>query len=286
MELKEDVWYVVDDKYRVSFIIDLSKATKLTESELRGKCSGLYSAKVFKWKSKSIDPFIVDINYRSDYKPDYLKGEIVHYKPMATFEIKPFDLASYKDNSVLTNNVIKEWVDARIAEIEHTKDSGLSRHIDSWIGTTNKLVLDSPNKIEICKGDNMISSHEEYNERYLIQQYFNAEEKKLTDERNQAENDLLKNTSLYKAAEAFILEANANKGYKCAPTVRYLIKDYLTDAQKDALSKLNEKYNEEVEEVRKKCRVVESLINISDTAEQRMDILRRYEIVKLPKMPK
>jgi hypothetical protein len=183
---------------------------------------------------------------------------------MSTFEIKPFDLAAYKNNSILTNNVIKEWVDARIAEIEHTKA----------INT------------EVYKGDNMINSHEEYNERYLIQQYFNAEEKKLTDERNQVENDLLKNTALYKAAEAFILEANANKGYKCAPTIRYLIKDYLTDAQKDALSKLNEKYNEEVEEVRKKCRVVESLINISDTAEQRMDILRRYEIVKLPKMPK
>lgn len=264
MQLKEDVWYVVDDNYRVSFIIDLSKATKLTESELRGKCNGLYNAKVFKWKTKSMDPFIVDINYRSDYKPDYLKGEIVHYKPMATLEIKPFDLATYKDNGILTNNVIKEWVDARIAEIEHNK----------------------PTKTEVYKGDNMISSCEEYNERYLIQQYFNTEEKKLTDERNQAENDLLKNTALYKAAEAFILEANANKGYKCAPTVRYLIKDYLTPIQLNALSKLNEKYNEEVEEVRKKCKVVESLINISDTAEQRMDILRRYEIIKLPKMPK
>lgn len=275
MELKEDVWYVVDDKYRVSFIIDLSKATKLTESELRGKCNGLYNAKVFKWKTKSIDPFIVDINYRSDYKPDYLKGEIVHYKPMTTFEIKPFDLAAYKDSSILSNNVIKEWVDAKIA------DARIAEPV-----TTNKLVLGVPNKTEFYIGDNMICSHEEYNEKYLIQQYFNAEEKKLTDERNQAENDLLKNTALYKAAEAFILEANANKGYKCAPTVRCLIKEYLTLAQLNALSELNKKYDEEVEEVRKKCRVVESLVNISDTAEQRMDILRRYEIIKLPKMPK
>lgn len=137
------------------------------------------------------------------------------------------------------------------------------------------------------KGDNNMICSNEYNEKYLIQQYFEAEEKKLTDERNQAENDLLKNTALYKTAEAFIETAKANKGYDCSTsTVRYLIRDYLNEAQFNALSKLNEKYNEKLEEVRKKCRVVESLINMSDTAVQKMDILRRYEIIKLPKMPK
>jgi hypothetical protein len=139
---------------------------------------------------------------------------------------------------------------------------------------------------KIYEGENKMTCSNEYNEKYLIQQYFIAEEKKLTDERNQVENDLLKNTALYKAAEAFILEANANKGYKCAPTVRCLIKDYLTPVQLNALSELNEKYNEEVEEIRKKCKVIESLINMCDNADQKMDILRRYEIIKLPKMPK
>lgn len=291
MELKEDVWYVIDKElHRVSFIIALSKATKLTESELRAKCDSLYTAKVFKWKTKSIDPFIIDINYRSEFKPDYLRGKIEHFSPGA------IDLTSCSDT-------IKQWVDARIADIERNKpelkpttftintacgQSDLSRHVDSWLDTTKKLMIDKQQNMmtKIYEGDNNMTCSNEYNERYLIQQYFEVEEKKLTDEKNQAENDLLKNTALYKAAEAFILEANANKGYKCTPTVRYLIKDYLNEAQLNALSKLNEKYNEEIEEVRKKCKVVESLINMCDNADQKMDILRRYEIIKLPKMPK
>ena len=241
MELRENVWYVIDEEcHRANFIIALSIATKLTERELRTKCDNfsLYKAKVFKWKTKSIDPFIVDINYRSEFRPDYLKGEVVHYKPT--------NLAAHKDNSILKNTMTK-----------------------------------------IYEGDNNMICSNEYNEKYLIQQYFEAEEKKLTDERNQAENDLLKNIALYKTAEAFIETAKANKGYDCStPTVRYLIRDYLNEAQFNALSKLNEKYNEKLEEVRKKCRVVESLINMSETAVQKMDILRRYGIIKLPKMPK
>ena len=239
MELKEDVWYVIDEEcHRASFIKALSKATKLAECDLRVKGNELYTAKVLKWKTKCIDPLIVDINYRSKFRPDYLKGEVVHYKPT--------NLVAYKDNSILKNTMTK-----------------------------------------IYEGDNNMICSNEYNEKYLIQQYFNAEEKKLTDERNQAENDLLKNTALYKAAEAFIETAKANKGYDCStPTVKYLIRDYLNEAQFNALNKINEKCNEELEEVRKKCRVVESLINMSDTAVQKMDILRRYEIIKLPKMPK
>ena len=266
MELKENVWYVIDEeRHRANFIIALSIATKLTERELRTKCDNfsLYKAKVFKWKTKSIDPFIVDINYRSEFRPEYLKGEVVHYKPTYAFGIEPVDLAAHKDNSILTSNVIEQWVDTRIADMERN--------------TMTK----------IYEGDNNMICSNEYNEKYLIQQYFEAEEKKLTDERNQAENDLLKNIALYKTAEAFIETAKANKGYDCStPTVRYLIRDYLNEAQFNALSKLNEKYNEKLEEVRKKCRVVESLINMSDTVVQKMDILRRYEIIKLPKMPK
>lgn len=239
MELRENVWYVIDEEcHRANFIIALSKATKLTEYELRVKCNNLYTAKVLKWKTKCIDRPIIDINYRSEFRPDYLEGEVVHYKPT--------NLVAYKDNSILKNTMTK-----------------------------------------IYEGDNNMICSNEYNEKYLIQQYFEAEEKKLTDERNQAENDLLKNIALYKTAEAFIETAKANKGYDCStPTVRYLIRDYLNEAQFNALSKLNEKYNEKLEEVRKKCRVVESLINMSETAVQKMDILRRYRIIKLPKMPK
>ena len=169
------------------------------------------------------------------------------------------------DNSMLTSNVIKEWVDARIADIEHNK----------------------PTKTEVYKGENNMTSSNEYNAKYLIQQYFNAEETKLNEEKIKAENNLLKNSTLYKAAEDFIEAAKFNKGYNCnTPTVRYLIKDYLNEGQLTVLSELNEKYNNEVEEIRKKCKVVESLINMCDNADQKMDILRRYEIIKLPKMPK
>lgn len=304
MELKEDVWYVIDtESHRASFIIALSKATKLTERDLRAKCDNLYTAKVFKWKTKSIDPFIIDINYRSEFKPDYLRGKIEHFSPVPTVELRPIDLASYKDISILSSDVIKEWVDARIADIERNKaeltptgftintacgQSGLSNHVDSWLETTKKLMINKQQNTmtKIYGGENNMICSNECNEKYLIQQYFEKEEKKLANERNQAENDLLKNTALYKAAEAFILEANANKGYKCAPTARCLIKDYLTPAQLNALNELNTKYNEEVEKVHLYCKQVESLINMCDNADQKMDILRRYEIIKLPKMPK
>ena len=300
MELKEDVWYVIDKElHRASFIIALSKATKLTERELRAKCDSLYTAKVFKWKTKSIDPFIIDINYRSEFKPDYLRGKIEHFSPVPTAEY----LASYKDISIVSSDAIKQWVDARIADIERNKtelkpatftintacgQSDLNRHVDSWLDTTKKLMIDKQQNTmtKIYEGDNNMICSNEYNEKYLIQQYFEVEEKKLTEEKIKAENDLLKNTALYKAAETFITEANSNKGYKCTPDIKYLIKDYLNEAQLNALSKLNGKYDEEVEEIRKKCRVVESLINMCDNADQKMDILRRYEIIKLPKMPK
>lgn len=280
MELKENVWYIIDkESHRASFIIALSRATKLTERDLRAKCDNLYTAKVLKWKTKCIDPFIVDINYRSEFKPDYLKGKIEHYTPIPSVELKPFDLATYKDNAILTSNVIKEWVDARIADIERNKTE--------LKPTTLTIDLDTTKKLMINRGDNNMICSNEYNEKYLIQQYFETEEKRLNERKIELENDLIKNMDLYKAAEAFIEAAKANKNYTCStPTARQLIKDYLNEGQINVLSEISTKYNEEVEEVRKKCKVVESLINMSDTAEQKMDILRRYEIIKLPKMPK
>ena len=288
MELKEDVWYVIDkERDRASFIIALSKATKLTERDLRAKCDNLYTAKVLKWKTKCIDPFIIDINYRSEFKPDYLKGKIEHFSPTPIVELRPFDISTYKDNSILSSDVIKEWVDARIADIERNKTE--LKPTTFTVGPIN--IQDELEKfkpyIKFYEGENKMACSNEYNEKYLIQQHFNAEEKRLTERKIELENDLLKNTQVYKAAEALIEAAKANKGYNCGtPTVRYLIKDYLNEAQLNALSEINTKYNEEVEEFRKKCKVVESLINMCDNADQKMDILRRYEIIKLPKMPK
>ena len=286
MKLKENVWYIIDKEHdRNEFIDDLCCATRIMRTQMIAQHPEVQTAKVIKYKQKCYDPIIFDINYRTEFKPDYLQGPREHYEPMCK------DLSSFR---FIDNSTIKEWVDAKIHEsilngtVKDTlKPPTINMSYEPRDMTEDIMTLrEALNKTKLYKGENTMNCSNEYNEKYLIQQHFNAEEKKLTDERNQAENDLLKNTALYKAAEAFILEVNANKCYKCAPNIRYLIKDYLTDVQKDALNKLTEKYNEEVEEIRKKCKVVESLINMCDNADQKMDILRRYEIIKLPKMPK
>ena len=299
MKLKENVWYIIDREHdRNEFIDDLCCATRIMRTQMIAQHPEVQTAKVIKYKQKCCDPIIFDINYRTEFKPDYLQGPREHYEPAYKITTQPFDISTYKDNSILTSNVIKEWIDKEIAKCIMQQDVRSPNTIVSTVGPIN--IQDELEKFKpyiknnkdntltkIYEGDNNMICSNEYNEKYLIQQYFNAEEKRLTERKIELENDLLKNTQVYKAAEALIEAAKANKGYNCGtPTVRYLIKDYLSEAQLNALSEINTKYNEEVEEVRKKCKVIESLINMCDNADQKMDILRRYEIIKLPKMPK
>lgn len=306
MRLKENVWYIIDNEHdRNEFIYDLCCAMKITKTQLIAQYPEVQTAKVIKYKQKGSYTRIFDINYRTEFKPEYLQGPREHYEPTSNIRFKPFDLASYKDNSILTSNVIKEWVDARIADIERNKtelkpatltintacgQSGLSNHVDSWLETTKKLMIDKQQNTmtKIYEGDNNMICSNEYNEKYLIQQYFEKEEKKLTDEKIKERDEYLNNTAIYTSAKNFVNILNHNKSnpFTTVPTPLAMIKEYLSKDQMEALNKIDNKYNEEVEEVRKKCKVVESLINMCDNADQKMDILRRYEIIKLPKMPK
>lgn len=273
MKLKENVWYIIDKEHdRNEFIDDLCCATKIMRTQMIAQHPEVQTAKVIKYKQKCYDPIIFDINYRTEFKPEYLQGPREHYEPkynIATAtEYEPY---SY---NIPVSDVIKQWVDARIADIERDKTE--LKPATPTIDTT------------IYKGDNNMICSNEYNEKYLIQQYFEKEEKQLHKEKEEKREEYLKSLSIYTAAEHFINILNHNKSnpFTTVPTPLAMIKDYLNKDQIEALNKIDEKYNEEVEEIRKKCKVVESLINMCDNADQKMDILRRYEIIKLPKMPK
>ena len=100
MQLKENVWYILDkERDREKFIDDLCLATKIMKTQMLLQHPEVKTAKVIKYKQKSVDPIVFDINYRTEFKPDYLTGPREHYEPNLAF---------------IDNSTIKEWVDAKI----------------------------------------------------------------------------------------------------------------------------------------------------------------------------
>ena len=283
MQLKENVWYIIDREHdRNEFIDDLCCATRIMKTQMIAQHPEVKTAKVIKYKRKSIDPIIFDINYRTEFKPDYLQGPREHYEPMCK------DLSSF---SFIDNSTIKEWVDAkihdRIINGETMIDSFKPHTIDISYGEPRDITKDlmslkeALNKSKLYKGENNMSYSNEYNAKYLIKQYFDKEEAKLKNEYNKDEEKMLEKTDLYKAAKKVIELAIINRGLysNCIPTPMNLIKDWLSMTQLNTLSELRKEYDNKVNDLREYCAKVESLVNICDTSAEKIRILDEYNII-------
>lgn len=115
---------------------------------------------------------------------------------------------------------------------------------------------------------------------YPVKKYFNSFRKDLESDRDEKIEKIVKETDLYKAAKAF--EDASKKNNPLCQIVAYemcLCGDILPAAVKKKIEKVRDEFEENMDNLADTCKLVSNLIHQADTFEERMMIMKEYDIL-------
>ena len=136
------------------------------------------------------------------------------------------------------------------------------------------------------KGEKCMCNCGEVNDRvnkdldYPVQEYFNHSIKELEDYKNKKIKDAIKETEIYKSAKDFADKCKKND-ISCSldPYDMCNFGTVLPASSRKKIDVITKEFNESVDNLVNKCRIISNLLYQADTFEQRYEIMKTYGVL-------